>query len=45
MVAWRRCCIDDQAKSSAHIAAFNLSNHKIQMPLLILWPTVDVGAV
>jgi hypothetical protein len=29
----------------AHIAAFNLSNHKIQMPLLIPWPTADVGAV
>jgi len=25
--------------------AFNLSDHKIEVPLLILWPTPDMGTV
>jgi len=45
MVAWRRRCIDDQAKSPAHIPTFDLAYHKIQMSLLILRATADMRAV
>ncbi|OAN71736.1 hypothetical protein A8B83_11660 [Rhodobacteraceae bacterium EhC02] len=43
--AWRCRRIGDQAKSSAHIATFNLADHKIQVSLLILRSTADMRTV
>ena len=44
-IAWRRCCVDDHAKSPNHMPVFELADDKIQASPLILRPTANVGAV